>query len=59
VFDAVSLFYQMKKVDQGKRHTLKNNKGNISTKKTELKTTNADCVDTGTLFNNLIDIIYD
>ena len=32
----------MKKADQGKTYILKNNEGNISTKKTELKTTNAD-----------------
>ncbi len=41
-FDAISLFCQMKKADQGKSHILKNNEGNISTKKTELKTTNSD-----------------
>ena len=32
----------MKKADQGKTYILKNNEGNISTKKAEVKTTNAD-----------------
>jgi len=40
--DAVSIFYQLKEVERGKTHTLKDNKGNISTKKGELKTSNAD-----------------
>ena len=47
LFDAVSMFYQImfyqiKKTDQGKIHTLKDKKENISTKKTELKSINAD-----------------
>jgi hypothetical protein len=41
-FDAISLFCQMKKADQGETYILKNNEGNISAKKTELKTKNAD-----------------
>jgi hypothetical protein len=31
--DAASIFYQIKKTDQDKIHTLKNKKRNISTKK--------------------------
>ncbi len=43
-FDAVSIFYEIerKKTVQGKTQTLKNKKESISTKKTEIKSTNAD-----------------
>lgn len=41
-FDAVFMFYQIKKTDQGKAQTLKNKNEDISTKKTVLKLTKAD-----------------
>jgi len=40
--DAVSIFYQLNKVDLDETHTLKDSNGNISTKKHELKKRNAD-----------------
>ncbi len=40
--DAVSIYYKIKKSDQDKSQTLKNKNENISTKKTVLKSTNAD-----------------
>jgi hypothetical protein len=44
VFDAVSIFYQIEKnkIDQDNTQILKNKNENMSTKKTELKSTNPD-----------------
>jgi hypothetical protein len=42
--DAISMFYQIKKTVQGKTQTLKNKNENISTKKTVLKSTNANWI---------------